>query len=79
MAPSGYFKRQCYLSVECDEELVAEAVGHPGDDRLVFSTDFPHPDSRVPASVEMFLKLPLSEAHKRKILWDNCVAFYGLQ
>lgn len=78
LAPSRYFKRQCYLSVECDEELVADAVGHLGDDRLVFSTDFPHPDSRFPGAVDAFLRLPLSETRKRNILWDNCVAFYGL-
>lgn len=28
--------------------------------------------------LESFLKLPISEESKRKILWDNCAAYYGL-
>jgi len=50
----------------------------PGDDRLVFSTDFAHGDSQCPRAVESFLHLPISEDSKRKILWDNCAAYYGL-
>ena len=42
------------------------------------ATDYPHGDSRYPAAVESFLKLPLSDEHKRKILWDNCARFYAL-
>ena len=44
----------------------------------MFSTDFPHPDSKFPDSVDAFLKLPISEESKRKLLWDNCAAYYGL-
>jgi hypothetical protein len=25
-----------------------------------------------------FLRLPISEESKRKLLWDNCAAYYGL-
>ena len=50
----------------------------PGDDRLVFSIGFPHGDSQFPRAVESFLQLPISEDSKRKILWDNCAAYYGL-
>ena len=49
-----------------------------GDDRIVFSTDFPHGDSKFPRAVESFLQLPISDESKRKILWDNCAAYYGL-
>jgi len=78
MAPSEYFKRQCFVSVECDEEPVKYVIDWMGDDRLVFSTDFPHGDSKFPQAVESFLTLPISEESKRKILWDNCAAYYGL-
>ena len=77
-APSEYFKRQCFVSVECDEEPVKYVIDAIGDDRLVFSTDFPHGDSKFPRAVEAFLQLPISEQSKRKILWDNCAAYYGL-
>src|SRR5215831_16665416 len=78
MAPSEYFKRQCFVSVECDEEPVKHVIDAIGDDRIVFSTDFPHSDSKFPQAVESFLQLPISEASKKKILWDNCAAYYGL-
>ena len=78
MAPSAYFKRQCFVSVECDEEPVKHVIDAIGDDRIVFSTDFPHGDSKFPRAVESFLRLPISDESKRKILWDNCAAYYGL-
>ena len=60
MAPSAYFKRQCFVSVECDEEPVKHVIDAIGDDRIVFSTDFPHGDSKFPRAVESFLRLPIS-------------------
>ena len=47
-------------------------------DEMVFSTDYPHGDSKYPEAVENFLKLPLPDDQKRKILWDNCARFYGV-
>ncbi len=78
MAPSEYFKRQCFVSIECDEEPAKYAIDWMGDDHIVFSTDFPHPDSKFPDSVDKFLSLPLSDESKRKLLWDNCASYYGL-
>ena len=79
MAPSEYFKRQCFASVECDEEPVKYVVDYMGSDRLIFSTDFPHSDAKFPTSVKRFLQLPLSDDDKRKILWDNCAQYYGIK
>jgi predicted TIM-barrel fold metal-dependent hydrolase len=79
MAPSNYFKRQCFISVEPDEGPARYMIEEFGSDQLVFSTDYPHGDSRYPAAVDDFLKLPLSEDDKRKILWDNCARFYALE
>jgi uncharacterized protein len=76
--PSHYFKRQCYASVEADEEPVKYAIDFLGNDRLVFSTDFPHVDTKYPKAVERFLQLPIGEEDKKKILWDNCAAYYGI-
>ena len=78
MAPSEYFKRQCFAAAEADEEPTKYAIDYMGNDCLIFSTDFPHPDSKFPASVERFLELPISEDDKRKILWDNCAHYYGI-
>jgi predicted TIM-barrel fold metal-dependent hydrolase len=49
-----------------------------GDDNLVFSTDYPHADSKYPRAVETFLTLPLSDVSKRKILWDNWCRLYDV-
>ncbi len=76
--PSEYFRSNCYLAVEADEEPVGQYVERFGDENLVFSTDYPHADSKYPRSIEAFLKLPLSETSKRRVLWDNCARLYGL-
>ncbi|HEU4340223.1 MAG TPA: amidohydrolase family protein [Candidatus Binatia bacterium] len=76
MKPSDYFKRQCFVSVEPDEVGVKYVIDYIGTDRLVFSTDYPHGDSKFPNAVESFLKLGISADDKRRILWDNCAEFY---
>ena len=76
--PSEYFKRQCFTSVEADEAPGKYAIDYLGDDNIVFSTDYPHPDSRYPKSVEMLLTLDFPRDSLRKILWDNCARLYGL-
>jgi predicted TIM-barrel fold metal-dependent hydrolase len=63
--------------VDVDEDQVEWVVKKLGDDTLVFSTDYPHSDSHFPEATSLFLKLPLSEESKRKILWDNCARLYG--
>jgi uncharacterized protein len=76
--PSVYFKKQCFVSVEPDEHGVKYVIDYIGTDRLVFSTDYPHGDSKFPDAVGTFLDLPISNEDKRKILWDNCAEFYRL-
>jgi predicted TIM-barrel fold metal-dependent hydrolase len=76
--PSEYFRSNCFLAVEADEEPVKHYVDWFGDETLVFSTDYPHADSKYPRAVETFMKLPLSEASQRKILWDNWARLYGV-
>ncbi len=78
LKPSEYFFRNCYVSVEGDEKPAVQFVSALGDDNVAFSTDYPHPDSKFPHSVERFLSLPLSDESKRKFLWDNCARLYDL-
>ncbi|HKB27059.1 MAG TPA: amidohydrolase family protein [Methylomirabilota bacterium] len=78
MKPSDYFKRQCFVSVEADEDFVKQVIEAIGDDTIVFSTDWPHGDSKYPHAVEAFMTLPISEKSKQKILWDNCARYYGI-
>jgi predicted TIM-barrel fold metal-dependent hydrolase len=77
--PSEYFARQCYVSADADEAMLAPVIELLGDERIVFSTDYPHPDSKYPHAVESFLALPgVSDDSKRRILWDNALALYGM-
>ena len=78
-SPTDLFKRQCWVSVEPDEEPAKYAIDYAGSDQLVFSTDYPHGDSRYPNAVSAFLDLDLSDEDKRKILWDNCARFYKVE
>jgi len=78
LTPSEYFKRNCWVSVEADEKPARLFVDWFGDDNVVFSTDYPHPDSKFPHGVDKFLSLSLSDQTKRKFLWDNCARFYGV-
>ena len=76
--PSDYFRKHCLVSVEPDEYPVRHMLADFGSDQLVYSTDYPHGDSRYPKATDSFLELPIPEADRRKILWDNCAAFYGI-
>jgi predicted TIM-barrel fold metal-dependent hydrolase len=78
MLPSEYFKRQVIVSVEPDETPARHLIAELGSDQMVFSTDYPHGDSKYPVAVEGFLELPISDDDKRKILWDNCAKFYSV-
>jgi predicted TIM-barrel fold metal-dependent hydrolase len=78
MRPREYFERNCWVGCEGEEKELSFVVQEIGDANIVFSTDYPHHDSEFPHSVREFLKLPIPETSKRKILWDNCARFYGL-
>ena len=77
--PSTLFRRQCFISIEPDEELGKHVVAELGDDNIVISTDWPHDDSRYPHAVDTFLAQEhLGQDTKRKVLWDNCARLYGI-
>ena len=61
-----------------DEHPAKHLIEDFGSDRMVFSTDYPHGDSRYPKATASFLELDLPDDDKRKILWDNCADFYAI-
>ena len=79
MRPSEYFQRQCYVAADADESFLTHVIDVLGDERIVFSTDYPHPDSKFPHAVASFLALDrVSDASKGRILWDNALDLYGV-
>ena len=67
-----------FVGVMGSRRHVGPYVERFGDDNLVFSTDYPHADSKFPHAVEAFGTLPLSAASRKKILWDNWSRLYGI-
>ena len=78
MKPSDYFRRNCWISVEADEETVPHFVEKFGDERLIFSTDYPHGDSKFPHAVDAFEKLPMSDDAKARAVSTNWADLYKI-
>ena len=77
--PSEYFVENCFVSCEADEEPAKYYFDAFGDDNVVYSTDYPHADSKFPHATKSFLELPFAEGTKQKVLWDNYARLYDLE
>ncbi len=78
LTPSEYVRRQCFVSIESDEEPGRHAVEALDGSNVVWASDYPHIDSTFPGAVDAFLGLDgLSTESKQKILADNPAAMYG--
>jgi predicted TIM-barrel fold metal-dependent hydrolase len=72
MKPSEYFRRQCYAVVNVGEDVAKYVVDCIGDQNLLVSGDYAHVHSPFPDAIDTFLALDgISDASKRRILWDN--------
>ena len=79
MSATEYFSRNCWITTECEDPFVADVIRWLGDDRILWESDFPHPDSKYPNTTTEFMALApdlISMESKAKILWDNAVEFY---
>jgi uncharacterized protein len=80
LKPSDYFLRQCFISVDVDEDVVTDVIRRIGDDNIVISTDYPHADSHWPHAIDSFMEIEnIPFTSRRKILWDNCAKLYGME
>jgi predicted TIM-barrel fold metal-dependent hydrolase len=79
MLPSEYFRRQCYIALDVDEEPAVHAVNDLGAEYFVVSSDYPHSDGAFPEAMQQFFSLPLAAEQRKKILWDNCARLYGIE
>ena len=78
LLPSEYFKRQCYIACDSDEETLPFVVDYLKGDNIVWNTDYPHADAPEPAKAlpDLDAQLIPDEA-RRKILWDNSIKLFG--
>ncbi|PYM35609.1 MAG: hypothetical protein DME17_11925 [Candidatus Rokuibacteriota bacterium] len=78
MRPSDYWRRQCYATYQTDR-IGVKLIDDLGPERVMWGSDFPHPDGVWPDSREYILRelghLP-AEA-RRKIVCENAARLYG--
>jgi uncharacterized protein len=82
MEPSAYFRRQCWISFDPDESTLAFTARSPlcGADRIVWASDYPHPDAKYPGITDELVEAiaSLTPEQQRQIAGESTVALYGL-
>jgi uncharacterized protein len=79
MKPSEYFFRQCIVSADPDETVIAPIIEAVGGDYFVWASDYPHIDASLGVVGEIRSRLAsLSEEDQAKVLGLNAQRFYGL-
>lgn len=82
LTPSEYFARQCVISTDPEDSLAAWVVSRVGATRVMWASDFPHPDARYPEAVSSFLadarEQGLNPTDLETVLWHTPIRFYRL-
>jgi predicted TIM-barrel fold metal-dependent hydrolase len=80
LRPSEYFYRQCVVSADPDETVLAPIIDAVGADYFVWASDYPHIDANFGVVGEIRSRIAsLSEADQAKVLGGNAVRFYDLK
>jgi predicted TIM-barrel fold metal-dependent hydrolase len=80
MPPSEYWKRQCYATYQSDP-IGVKLLAELGEDRVMWGSDFPHPDGIWPDSQEYIQKElgGVAAATRRKVICENAAKLYGFE
>jgi predicted TIM-barrel fold metal-dependent hydrolase len=79
LKPSEYFYRQCLVSADPDETVIAPIVEAVGADYFVWASDYPHIDASFGVVGEIRSRLAsLGEDDQAKVMGLNALRFYGL-
>jgi predicted TIM-barrel fold metal-dependent hydrolase len=80
MKPSEYFRRQCFIACDPDDELTGTVVRHVGDECVVWASDYPHPDAHFPGTMDLTLESmkDIPDDARRKVLGENAKRLFGL-
>jgi predicted TIM-barrel fold metal-dependent hydrolase len=80
MLPSEYFKRQCWVGIELGEPCLREVINVIGHDKLLYGSDFPHPDHLHFTTEDIAQQLSeLDENELQAVLEQNAIDFYGFE
>ena len=80
MPPSEYWRRQCFATYQTDP-IGVKLLDELGPDRVMWGSDFPHPDGIWPDSQEYLQRElgGLPAATRRKVVCENAARLYGFQ
>jgi len=80
MRPSELFQRNCWISFEPVEGSLKVLADYIGPDKILWATDYPHPDGFFPGAPAMVRKNleGLSEETVRQVMAGGAKGFYGL-
>ncbi len=78
--PSELFQRQCWISFEPVEGSLHVLADYIGPHKIMWATDYPHPDGFFPGAPAMVMKQleGLSPETKHQVMAGGAMGFYGL-
>jgi predicted TIM-barrel fold metal-dependent hydrolase len=78
LTPTEYVERQCFVSIDTDEEPGMFAIDSLRVPHVVWGSDYPHHDSKFPNAIKTLSSLPgMDDGKLRNVLNDAPVALYG--
>jgi predicted TIM-barrel fold metal-dependent hydrolase len=79
--PSDLFRRNCWISFEPVEGSIKVLADYIGPSRILWATDYPHPDGFFPGAPQMMLdRLEGTSAEtKHGVMAGGAMGFYGLE
>src|SRR5467141_1048415 len=79
MRPTELFQRNCWISFEPVERSLSVLADFIGPHKILWATDYPHPDGFFPGAPKLIADRPeLSAETKRQILAGGAKGFYKL-
>jgi len=79
--PSELFQRNCWISFEPVEGSVKVLADYIGPHKIMWATDYPHPDGFFPGAPDMLRERikDLSAATQHQVMAGGALGFYGMQ
>jgi predicted TIM-barrel fold metal-dependent hydrolase len=79
MLPSEYFRRQCWISSDLDERYLPQLIDCVGANRVMWSSDYPHPEAKFPHSFDEIMERDdIDDEVRRGVLSYGAKQFFGL-
>ena len=78
--PSELFQRNCWISFEPVESSIKVLADYIGPHKILWATDYPHPDGFFPGAPKMMLERleGVSPETRHQVMAGGAMGFYGL-